>query len=987
MLACRGGPHVPEWAWSLGGEERFAVVAGAQMPPCAVASGRGLTTSVEESWLGWLRRSARVSYSELPQPLLSINAQGSDCGDGVFVGSAQGRRRRRLAAFCGASFAGLLAFKAYRGGKGGGPLFLRAPAASRSPLFIEEREAGEETPVEWVGCFTADDSGVLADGPAKYGYNSLSCATECSAFTYMVLQDGGRCVCGNSFAADPKTQQVYDGSCGSICIGDGSLTPTRYCGTSSNNAVYRLGDGDTAADVDVPPAEPDKVALVGSWLFGHERSECYIMQVQDGLQFSVPLPQGEAALGMLKDDEDGWMEAELTSGTGEQVGTIRVKLSDKQGQLISNFKYPGEQAWGKTSTARKSDIPADLTATEDTEEDDFAGLNEPVTKWQVVTKNGLNVRAMRDMTSAKLGTKWSGATVSGRRHGVWLDLDGEPGFMLIEDQGEPLLWPVADSVTSTAESTSTTVTATPTTTVTRTPTSTTTTVTPSNLPRDWIIITDNGLFVREDMDHTSAVLGTKVPGSRVRGILAGDGSWLKLTDEPGFMMTGNAGKIFLQEAAPSENGELCTQDCDTKPEMLDCLTWNPGGCEAIEDEETCLQSLDGRPQIRIRGRKVHGRPCAWCGGVPCTGTHKLCEPFDPLSPDAGGANDNSFKVARCGEEEAPLVPTVFCYVLIMASGYEAGLVRAQVSQGVGIFSCDAFTVYSNESIQLGPLRQTGPEVATDIVPGSLSVPYGGKWFTALNTGIFLRVWQIVAANALFQANDWTVKADADCVFFPDRLKDVLMTKPMRSIPMLQHGEGAAGERCGNCALPGREGTTCKKRVHSLQDDGASCESALRMAARPAPDDCDCQCGGTSCYNRTDNVGAMFLVNCRFGLHGPIEVLSREALLVFESRVMECEEFHQQPWGEDKYLDRCFQKLNIRRALTYELLDETACGEQTVRCEDASVAFHPLKDIQQHFDCWGIANANKNWPGTLLDAPAEETTGKLVIPIDRRLRRV
>merc|ERR1712032_1340807 len=76
---------------------------------------------------------------------------------------------------------------------------------------------------------------------------------------------------------------------------------------------------------------------------------------------------------------------------------------------------------------------------------------------------------------------------------------------------------------------------------------------------------------------------------------------------------------------------------------------------------------------------------------------------------------------------------------------------------------------------------------------------------------------------------------------------------------------------------------------------------------------------------------MYMINCKYGLHGPLEALTREAFEVFIHGIPQCEALRSQPWGEDKYLDHCLQLLGIRRVLAYELLDEIACGDIPADC--------------------------------------------------------
>lgn len=714
-----------------------------------------------------------------------------------------------------------------------------------------------------------------------------------------------------------------------------------------------------------------EVSLEGAWLFGEERSECYISRTEGNqLRFGVPLPQGQTAFGMLQPTKNGWMQAELNSNSGEQVGTIRLRLEEPT-MLTSNFKYPGETAWGKSTTARKTEAEGNLDDRvpfeELNEEKIDAAVNrdrKQVRAWQVITQHGLNVRAMSNTSSAKLGTKWEGATVWGHRHGVWLELVHEPGYMLIADHGEVLLRRMPGASSSQAS---------------------TTTLPQSEAAnsvkfqhedseqkvKEWVVVTANGMFVREDMSKNSLVLGTKVSGSTVRGRQIG--RWIKLTSEPGFMMVSADSKAFMAEVTttPTTTPKMkyCHgQDCMLKPPSLQCLDWNPEGCQSVSTKDGCLNSLDGRRELALGGRKVHGQPCVWCGGAPCSGTSHYCEPFDTAVNDPRWSSLH-FEVASCQDSDKQSRPTLFCYSLMMPSGYELQLVRAQVKQAVGIFGCDGFAIFSNRSISVGLWNGTGTEVVTVSIPGSLSVPKGGKWFTALNTGVFLRVWRALVAHGGFLEHDWTVKADPDCVFFPERLRDVLQTKPMSSVPLLQRDPD---RQCGNCSLQGHSDELCSSRISSLEIRGHTCEEALLRAGRPWPQDCACNCGSSSCSTE-ELPGAMFMINCRYGLHGPIEVLSRDALRLFSKKVGHCEVLRKHPWGEDKYLDHCLQRLGVRRVMAYELLDETACGKTPVHCASPNVGFHPFKDIQSYFDCWGLAAAHGKWPPRALDKPAKEDT--------------
>lgn len=378
----------------------------------------------------------------------------------------------------------------------------------------------------------------------------------------------------------------------------------------------------------------------------------------------------------------------------------------------------------------------------------------------------------------------------------------------------------------------------------------------------------------------------------------------------------------------------------------------------ITDEETCLNSRDGRTATTWKGKKIHGQPCVWCGGKSCTQrSATLCEPYDWIVKDESFDMDvavSNYEVASCPDLLHTKLSSLFCFALMLPFGYEPTLLRAQLEKGVGIFDCDEFVVFSNVTSVLS--HRGVKKVLTMPIPGDLSVVYGGKWGTALNTGIFIRVWNAVSLLGRYQFHDWTVKVDPDAVFFPNRLRELLLRSPMNSIPdSANHSMRAS---CGNCKLKHHANMTCTSRVQSLQRRGSSCKVALAKAALPPPRDCGCNCGDLAC-----NVSArsMYLNNCKFGLHGPIEVISREAVATYIANLHSCRDIQEQPFGEDKYLRRCLESLGVRRVDEFSLLNEIACGQQPVDCMTASVAFHPFKNMAQYFDCWTKAKQDGQWP--------------------------
>lgn len=104
------------------------------------------------------------------------------------------------------------------------------------------------------------------------------------------------------------------------------------------------------------------------------------------------------------------------------------------------------------------------------------------------------------------------------------------------------------------------------------------------------------------------------------------------------------------------------------------------------------------------------------------------------------------------------------------------------------------------------------------------------------------------------------------------------------------------------------------------------------------------------------------------MHGPIEVLSREAVgaLAWDYRNHENKTFptkcvHAQElsrWGEDMFLDKCLMDtLEVKREFDVRLMCEEACGcPDWFWCQNGTerVTFHPFKTTGSYRNC--VANA-------------------------------
>jgi hypothetical protein len=106
---------------------------------------------------------------------------------------------------------------------------------------------------------------------------------------------------------------------------------------------------------------------------------------------------------------------------------------------------------------------------------------------------------------------------------------------------------------------------------------------------------------------------------------------------------------------------------------------------------------------------------------------------------------------------------------------------------------------------------------------------------------------------------------------------------------------------------------------------------------------------------------MVLKNCKLGLHGPIEVISRRALELYSGGNANCE----RPGQEDVYMEKCLASLGVNVYMQENVLAEGECmrGDYNANplwyfCNSSHAAFHPLKTESEFRDCLINANAAK-----------------------------
>mmetsp|Transcript_51790 Transcript_51790/g.110797 ORF Transcript_51790/g.110797 Transcript_51790/m.110797 type:complete len:671 (-) Transcript_51790:74-2086(-) len=91
-----------------------------------------------------------------------------------------------------------------------------------------------------------------------------------------------------------------------------------------------------------------------------------------------------------------------------------------------------------------------------------------------------------------------------------------------------------------------------------------------------------------------------------------------------------------------------------------------------------------------------------------------------------------------------------------------------------------------------------------------------------------------------------------------------------------------------------------------------------------------------------------LVNCKFGLRGPVEVLSRQALVVWGQMHKGC----AKPPQEDIYLQSCLVSLGVTKVDSFDVVADQFCdaADWTPCTSGQRAAFHPYKTLDAYRRC-------------------------------------
>mmetsp|Transcript_11366 Transcript_11366/g.21465 ORF Transcript_11366/g.21465 Transcript_11366/m.21465 type:complete len:472 (-) Transcript_11366:86-1501(-) len=100
---------------------------------------------------------------------------------------------------------------------------------------------------------------------------------------------------------------------------------------------------------------------------------------------------------------------------------------------------------------------------------------------------------------------------------------------------------------------------------------------------------------------------------------------------------------------------------------------------------------------------------------------------------------------------------------------------------------------------------------------------------------------------------------------------------------------------------------------------------------------------------------LWLNNCWRGLHGPIEVVSRRAMEVWDERWPQCDAVAYKHPQEDVYLRVCMETIGVWRHDAWSLLAEDHCDRPDYQlCAGNWIAYHPFKEVEEWQGCYNRA---------------------------------
>jgi len=228
------------------------------------------------------------------------------------------------------------------------------------------------------------------------------------------------------------------------------------------------------------------------------------------------------------------------------------------------------------------------------------------------------------------------------------------------------------------------------------------------------------------------------------------------------------------------------------------------------------------------------------------------------------------------------------------------LLAWQLKNGKSIFACQAWDVFSDV-----PLSVNGEYDAIQLKDGD------GDWYrytrsdtgAAANAAIFISAWKVIREQQKWRDQEWVVKADADAVFIPQRLQDLLSRQAQPNTGIYyENCKGVDSGFFGSLEVISTLGF--KIFVDKLEE----CKSSLAWDGNPSS-------------------------GWKYG-----------------------------PWGEDKFAQECMDKHGVLKLPLFELTYDGTCPSDRPKGQEKNKKFvppcwnssapvtHPLKSVKAWAEC-------------------------------------
>jgi hypothetical protein len=195
------------------------------------------------------------------------------------------------------------------------------------------------------------------------------------------------------------------------------------------------------------------------------------------------------------------------------------------------------------------------------------------------------------------------------------------------------------------------------------------------------------------------------------------------------------------EKAPAEGGDWDCKPLGNRTPMSVACTWGGDDCSKTKccanDGYTCIKKDDlfsGCQQTTAKTTWVTKNvevPADWDGTVL-------------------GYGHGESQCREAGEGEAVAGTSLYCFVAILPDSYEVELMQIAEKREKGMYACDAHDMFHTWQ--------------------SDSAGWDTGEATLVNTDVFINVFNQVKEKGTWLKHDWSIKADADCVFVPDRVR-------------------------------------------------------------------------------------------------------------------------------------------------------------------------------------------------------------------------